>query len=87
MSSSTLRLLRLTRKKVGAFALEERRAPTARLIARFRSLDLDHVGPEIAEHHRAVRSRERLRHVDDFDSGQRCNVSHERSELCSIIAR
>ena len=45
------------------------------------ALHFDHVGAEIAEHHRAVGTRERLRHVDDFDSGQRCNVSHERSEL------
>jgi hypothetical protein len=57
------------------------------LIAYFGTLDLDDVGAQIAEQHRAERARESLRHVDYFDSGQWSSVSHERSALCSIIAR
>jgi len=74
-------------KEVRALALEKRRSPTARLVAGLGPLHFDHVGTEIAEHHRAIGTCERLRHVDDFDSGQGCDVSHECSELCSIIAR
>jgi hypothetical protein len=34
-------------------------------------LDLDHVGAEIAEDHRAERPREVLAQVDDADAGER----------------
>ena len=50
-----LRLLR-SRRESTRFRLDERRTPTARLIADCRSLDLHDVRAEIAEQHRAVRA-------------------------------
>jgi hypothetical protein len=34
-------------------------------------LDLDDVGPEVGEHHRAVRAGEHPGQVDDADAGER----------------
>jgi hypothetical protein len=70
-------------EEVGALALEEGWPPGTGLVAVARSLHFDDVGAEVTEQHRAIRARQRLRHVDDFDAGQWCNVRHERSRLCS----
>ena len=80
-------LVAVDREEIRALAFEKWRSPGARLIADLRSFDLDDVGAEIAEQHRAVGSRERLRHVDDFCSVQRSGIGHERFRLLSIIAR
>ena len=78
--SADAALIAIHGEEVGV-SLEERRTPTARLIADPGRSTFDHVGAEIAEQHRAIRSRERLRHVDDFDSVQRSLNGQERSRL------
>ena len=49
-------------------------APVARFIARVRPLDLDDLGAEIGQEHRADRRRQERRDVDDPDAleGHRC---------------
>jgi hypothetical protein len=74
-------------EKIRTLALEKRRSPTARLVAVAGALDLDDVGPQVSEQHRAIRARERFRHVDDFDSSQRGGVGHGLSGLCSNCRR
>src|SRR5262249_45639102 len=36
-------------------------------------LDLDNVGAEVAENHRAMRAGRKLGQIDDFDSAERCD--------------
>src|SRR3712207_7926572 len=47
-------LVAVDREEVDRLAVEEGRAPGAGVVPLDRELDLDHVGAEIAEHHRGV---------------------------------
>src|SRR5277367_3187032 len=51
---------------LAVFALEEGRAPDARIVARARALDLDHVGAEVRQNLTGPRTRENAREFDDF---------------------
>ena len=55
--ATTERLLRLRARKYAASSPDEGWAPGAGVVAAVRSLDLDHVGAEVREHHRRERSR------------------------------
>ncbi len=59
------------RQVVGGLAAVEWRPPGARLVARAGPLDLDHVGAEIGEEHRAIRAREDPREVEHPDPRER----------------
>ena len=50
---------------VGRVLAVPRRSPGARVVAAAGALDLDHVGPEVAERHRRERAREHAREVGD----------------------
>jgi hypothetical protein len=52
------------RQVVGGLAAGVRRSPAAGLVAHTGSLDLDHVGAEVGQHHRAVGTRENAREVE-----------------------
>ncbi len=56
---------------VGRALVDERRPPGARVVAAVGALDLDHVGPEVAEAHRAQRAGEHPREVGDEDAIER----------------
>jgi hypothetical protein len=58
-------------KKIGAFAVNKRRAPAAGVVALARLLDLDDVGAGIGERLRAMRTGQDPGEVDDLDPGQR----------------
>jgi hypothetical protein len=53
---------------VGRALLDERRPPGARVVAAVGPLDLDDVGPEVAQRHRAQRPGEHAREVGDEDA-------------------
>ena len=78
-SSVTERLLRLRPEVVGRALLDERRPPGARVVAAVGALDLDHVGAEVAEAHRAQRSGEHPREVGDEDPIER-GCGHGRAQ-------
>ena len=59
------------REEVGRLALDERRAPGARLVADARPLDLHHLRAEVGEHHRAVRPGEDAGEVEHAEPVQR----------------
>ena len=59
------------REEIGGLASHVGRAPRARLVTVARSLDLDHVGAEVGEQHRAVRPREDAREVEHADAVER----------------
>ncbi len=59
-------LVAIRRRVVGRGAVgQERRAPSARVVARARTLDLDDIGAQIAEHLGAERTRENAREVQN----------------------
>ena len=49
-------------------------SPAAGVVPVARSLDLDHPGAEVGQHHRRVRAGQRPGQVDDGDIGQRSAV-------------
>ncbi len=57
-------LARVRREEHRPLAVPERRAPGARVVARVRPLDLDDVGAQRSQDLRAVRARDRRRHVE-----------------------
>ena len=67
---ATLFLFRLIGEEVGALALgpEERRAHDAHGVAALRILDLDHLGPEVGQEHRAIGARQHAREVEHPDA-------------------
>jgi len=56
----------IDREEVRAFPFKKRWPPATRLIADVAPLDLNDLCAEVAEHHCAIRSRQRLRHLDDL---------------------
>src|SRR5262249_30931017 len=56
---------------IGAEVTEERRAPGAGVVTCAGALDLDHVGPEVAEDLPAQRAGEDARGVEDAHVGER----------------
>ena len=63
-------LVAIDADEVAGVILVKRRAPVAHLVA-LRRLDLDHLGAVIGQDHRAVRSAEHARQVDDLQAGER----------------
>jgi hypothetical protein len=62
-------LVPIRREEVRALAARiERRTPAASLVAASRTLDLDDIGPEIAEDHRGERAGQNPRKVENFES-------------------
>jgi hypothetical protein len=59
------------RQVVGRFAAGERGAPRARLVAALGTLDLDHVGAQIGQQHRAIGARQDAREIDHADPEER----------------
>ena len=59
---------------VGRLAVAPRRPPVARVVARLRPLDLDHVGAEVAQRHRGERPREHAREVGDEEAFERAGT-------------
>ena len=59
------------REEVGRVVAVERRPPAPGVVAQPGSLDLEHVGPEVGEHHAAVRAGEHPGQVEHPDPGQR----------------
>src|SRR5689334_10573052 len=64
-------LVAIDAEEVRAFAVDERGAPRARVIATAGLLDLDHPRAEIAELHRAVRARQHAREIQNRDALER----------------
>ena len=62
-------------EEIRGLLLRERRAPGARVVARARRLDLDHVGAHVAEHHRAERPREDAREIEHAQPVERAGCS------------
>jgi len=58
-------------EKIRAFAADKWRAPSARVVALLRLLDLDDVGAGIGQGLRAVRPGQDPGEVDDLDAGER----------------
>src|SRR6478672_5948400 len=69
-------------------AADPRRPPTARRVALGR-LELDHVGAEVAQEHRAVRPGEDRRAVDDAQAGEgtRGDLWHAADGTTAALAR
>ena len=57
--------------EVGRVRARERRPPPAGLIAGAGLLDLDHLGPQIGQHHRAVRARQHARQIEHAQARER----------------
>src|ERR1700752_5358171 len=55
-------------QEVGRLRADKRRTPGARLIAYAGTLDLDHVGAEIAKQHSAVRARKGFGEFNNLDA-------------------
>jgi hypothetical protein len=72
-------LARVRAEEHRADAVDERRAPRARLVAAVRPLDLDDVRAERAEDLRAVRPRERRRDVEHPQAGERQEAHVDQS--------
>ena len=69
-----LRLLRLKLRKLAVTPFFRRASDRSRRVALGR-LDLDHVGTEVAEHHRAKRSGDDLGKIQNAKTCQR-SISH-----------
>src|SRR5215471_15424871 len=69
---------------VRAFAFDERRTPRARVVAARWMLDLDDPRAHVGRKHRAVRSREHAREIENRDAGQRA-VAHR--DLSATVTR
>ena len=70
---------------VDALVAGERRAPLAAAVAAAGSLDLDHVGTQVAQHHRAVRPRQDLAQVEYADPVEReWAAVHGRRSACEL---
>ena len=78
-------LAAIDRQVVGRLAARERRPPGARLVAALRALDLDHVGAEVGQHHRAVGAREHAREVHDPHALRAAVSSRDRSSGVEIL--
>jgi hypothetical protein len=64
-------------QEVRGVVASEWRSPLARIVADVGAFDLDDVGAEIAKHHRAQRSREDARQIDDAKAVERqCVLRH-----------
>ena|ERR1700675_1661066 len=61
-------LISVRRQEVRGLPAHKWRAPSARLISGAGALDLDYVGAQITEQHRAIRSGERLGQFDYANS-------------------
>ena len=64
-------------QEVGALARDERRPPLTAAVAAAGPLDLDHVGAQVGQHHRAVRPGQDLGQVKHPDVGEG-EVGHRR---------
>ena len=69
-SSVTLFLLRLTLRKKTLSFVQERRPERTQFVAAVWLFDLDDLGPEVAQQHRAVRTGDHPRQVQDADARQ-----------------
>ncbi len=63
-------LVAVDAQEVRALAAEERRTPRARVVALARLLDLDDARAHVGEQHRAVRTGQHAREVEDGDAGE-----------------
>src|SRR5947208_2679884 len=88
-------LVAIDRQEVRRLAVgQERRAHAPHRVAAIRILDLDHLGALVGEQHRAVRSREHTREVEDANAFEElhfashrgwCEAAHSRSTRPSSI--
>ena len=77
---------RVDREEHRSLAVPEGRPPGSSVVARVRSLDLDHIGPERGEDLRAERARDRGRDVEDARAGERKKASAESSPSARMRA-
>ena len=81
-------------QEVGAIAhgalladLQKRRAPRTSVVAGSRALDLDHLGAEVREHLRGVRTREDAGEVEDANALECCAHAGARMLRIAVTAK
>jgi len=73
-------LIAVDRHKPERFAVDERRAPGASIVASSRPLDLDDVGTHVAEQHGTVWTRDRARQVKDPDAVEQIEAKAQSAD-------